>query len=136
MEEDNKNNSQIKLIAIVVIVFAVIVAGFMIFNNSGSDKEQVIEEPVNEQEIVYDYINVIYTENGFIPPMVITSESKIKFKNRTSENIELEIRENGSEFSDIIKVNIGGEKMHEFFIGEYTATVVDTEEQIDIRIKN
>jgi len=68
--------------------------------------------------------------------MVITSESKIKFKNRTSENIELEIRENGSEFSDIIKVNIGGEKMHEFFIGEYTATVVDTEEQIDIRIKN
>jgi hypothetical protein len=133
--EENKND-KIKLIGSIIVVIAVAVVGLLFFSG-GNKAEVVVEEVVvEEQNKVYDFINVIYTDNGFVPPVVISNESRINFKNRTSEDVQIVLSENGSNSEETINVVSRGENIYEFTTGGHTATVVSTQDQINIQIKN
>lgn len=136
MEFENQKERKIVIIGL-ILFFVLVVFGVIMFLNRDTEIKQ-LNEPKNSgsEEEVYDFINVIYTDNGFVPPAVISSETRINFKNRTSEDVQMMLMGNDVDFDETIEVSSLGETMQEFSPGEYTATVAGSERQINIRIKN
>lgn len=146
--EDKKNKYFVPILVVSLLILIAVVFVIISFLNKETEIKQINQpqkptqqEGAEEQKNVNDYINVIYTGNGFVPPIVISSEQKINFKNITSEDIELMVSQNDndqndSNLSQTMMVSSDGSDMQNFLPGEYTVTVVDSEDQINILIKN
>lgn len=96
MEFKNKKEKQIVIVGI-ILFFAFVIFGLIIYFDGNSELNKINEqnnhkdqENIEEKENL-THINVLYTDNGFAPPRLVTLENRVNFLNRSGNSIDLEI---------------------------------------------
>jgi len=135
LQEEGGNKTILVIVGIVLV--AIIVAGLIIFSQNKTISPALDNEQEVEEKVVANYVNIIYTDNGFVPPVLITEENRVNFLNKSSQpmNISLVGEEPVFTYGDPENVVVDSNYFVELPSGQYILTDLNNGSKLDINIK-
>lgn len=135
--ENTKGQNSKLILGIGILALILIVILAIVFTGGSNTEEQQQQIENDPEQVIADYISIAYTDSGFIPPVVVSLESKVNFINRSNAPISLVIRgaDGVDTYERLDSLEVGQSYMFELPSREYIVTETNRNRTLNLTVK-